>query len=127
MPILTHPDCQPQHKIMSAGNFVIRDEDGDIVKRGRRIEGRCAACPTTYEFEEEDGTWTTVKRDKNLTHFYCLCKRSPLLDALELARSGESRTRGAVCWICLRCLWNSGGELSCLSTHMGLSGELVEV
>ena len=112
---------------MCAGSFVIRDDIGGIVVRGKRIEGRCAVCPAKIKYQAEDGTWKTRRNSKNLTNFYCLCKRSPILDALHLARTNGQRLRGEVFWICLRCIRALGPEASCLATHLGLGATLKEI
>ena len=86
---------------MFAGYRVKYDEDGNVTERGRRIEGRCCEC-------EGD--------NKHLTAVYCLCKRSPLENELEL-NDGKKRRRHSVCWICLRFNVETG-RYDCLERHL---------
>ena len=92
---------------MFAGHRVIRDDSGNIIEWGRKIEGRCCMCPG---------------KNKRLTSLFCLCGENPLKYALDFYKRAP---RGKVKWICYGHDCETG-QVSCMATHFCMAGQLEE-
>ena len=87
---------------MHAGVLQGLDVNGNVVAKGKRLQGRCCEC------YGEDA-------DKRLSNSFCLCGDNPLV--------GTGAKRGAVKWVCLRPNPITG-QHDCLARHFHICGFL---